>query len=68
MKKSFIILKLSLIGALFGVVIRLVAYLTYKTPEIEFDGPAGLSLVLAFLSGGLLFAIVGLVLAVKNKF
>jgi len=68
MKAYSKVIVISFAGALLGGIIRLVTYLIYKTPAIEFDGSAGYSFVLAIIGSGLLFAIVGMVLVAKKKF
>jgi hypothetical protein len=58
----------AILGGTLAGIARLLTYLLHKTPAIGFDGPAGASFGAAILGGTFLFAIIGIVLAAKDKF
>jgi hypothetical protein len=67
MNKILKILVLAVLGGCAGWLIWLPIYLSHKTPAIEFDGPAGLGMLLATAAGVFIFGVVGIVLAARKK-
>jgi hypothetical protein len=68
MNKSFKVIALAVTGGVVAWIIWLCIYLANKTPAIEFDGPAGLGMIISTVIGILVFGIVGIIIVAAKKF
>ncbi len=60
MSKLIKVLIFAVLGSIVGWLLWFLIYLSNKTPAIEFDGPAGLGMILSTTFGAIVFISIGL--------
>jgi hypothetical protein len=68
MNKLIKLLALTSLGCFVGWLAWLPIYLSHRTPDIEFDGPASLGMILSTALGAIIFSVFGIVLIARKKF